>query len=660
VVDGPPPKAPAPAGRSSWRETVADPTVQAVAAYALVAIAAAIAAYFTIFSEFAPYDDEGTLLVTLQSFAHGGVLYRDIYSEYGPFYYELFGGLFALTGHAVTNDISRTITVVVWVATSLLFGIGAQRLTGRLALGIVSMGAAFGALGVLANEPMHPQGLCVLLLGALFLLLCFEPTRRVGWAGAGCGAIVAALFLTKVNLGAFAIAAIGLAAAWTLPALHRRRWIRLPVIAAFLALPLLITGRDLDVTWTRELMGLELLAMVALLIAAWPQRARPEEANLPLSRWLLAAAAAFAVTLIAILAIIVVTGPSPADVWDGLIVQAMRVRDVLISQFNFTPAALDWGIAAVLAAFLVVRLRLGAGDRPSIWSAVLRFVAGLTILLSVTRITPISVGPSAGNQDTLALLLAWVAVLPPAAVRESQYRRFLRLALTALAVTEMLQVYPVAGSQVGIAAVTFVPIGAICLADGLTALRFWEEAGGGRHSARLAVVVSAVTIALAGMFILDTMLRPAASTAIAYHEFPALPFAGATALHLEPQRVETYAALVEEIENRECTTFIGYPNINSLYLWTGIEPPVPAAPGAWIKALDDEQQQRVVDQLKASPRPCAIIDQTIADAWLNGTPAPDRPLVNYIHEAFVPVKTIGEFEFALPKSRASSSPGEGP
>ena len=70
---------------------------------------AAVAAYLALFTQFAGYDDEGTLLVTLKAFAHGDILYRDIYSAYGPFYYELFGGLFALTGHAVTTDASRSI-----------------------------------------------------------------------------------------------------------------------------------------------------------------------------------------------------------------------------------------------------------------------------------------------------------------------------------------------------------------------------------------------------------------------------------------------------------------------------------------------------------------------------------------------------------------------
>ena len=82
-----------------------------------------IAAYFGIFSEFAPYDDEGTLLITLKAFVHGDALYSEIWSVYGPFYYELFGGFFKLFGLSVTTDASRTIVLVLWVGTSLLFGV---------------------------------------------------------------------------------------------------------------------------------------------------------------------------------------------------------------------------------------------------------------------------------------------------------------------------------------------------------------------------------------------------------------------------------------------------------------------------------------------------------------------------------------------------------
>jgi hypothetical protein len=651
LVDGATPKPPTVATDNGWRTTLTDPTVVAVVVYAAVAIVAAVAAYLTIFTGFAPYDDEGTLLVTLNAFAHGDVLYRDIYSPYGPFYYEIFGGLFALTGHAVDTDTSRSIVVLLWVGTSLLFGLAAQRLTGYLALGVTGMLAAFAALFVLAGEPMHPQGLCVALLGAFALLTVTEPGRRVGWAGAGAGALLAALTLTKVNLGVFAIAAVVLAAVLVAGPLYRRPWLRWPVLAAFLAMPLLVTARDLTTGWTRELMVLELLAMLALVVAAWPLRPRRDEDDGILSRWLLAAVAGFGVAFALILVAILLTGPSPAEIYDGVITQAVRVRDVLVTQFPFPPAALDWGVGALAAAALTVRLRSGGDGTPTIWPGVLRAAAGLAILFTVAHIVPVALNPSSGNPDALPMLLAWVAAIPPAGVRESAYKRFLRILLPALAIAETLQVYPVAGSQMGIAALTFVPVGALCLADALTSLRAWSLARGGLAPERLGAVVGIVTVALAGLFVLDTTLRPAANAAVAYHDQQALPFPGATALHLPQADVETYVGLVDQLHRHHCTAFAGYPNINSLYLWSGIESPPPQAPGAWINALDSDQQQRVVDALRASPRPCAIRSQARAENWLHGNPPPDRPLVNYLLNDFASVAQVGEFEFALPKGR---------
>ena len=74
------------------------PTALAALAYGLVAIAAAVTAFFVLFNQFAFYDDEGTLLVAVQAFADGQALYRDIYAAYGPFFFDVFGGFFALTG----------------------------------------------------------------------------------------------------------------------------------------------------------------------------------------------------------------------------------------------------------------------------------------------------------------------------------------------------------------------------------------------------------------------------------------------------------------------------------------------------------------------------------------------------------------------------------
>lgn len=635
---------------SGWRATVKDPALVAVGLYGLTAAIAAVTAYFALFTQFAPYDDEGTVLVSLQAFANGHDLYSEIYSPYGPFYFELFGGLLALTGVDVTTELSRSMVVCLWVGTALCFGLAAQRLTGSLALGLTGMIVAFASLFALQGEPMHPQGICVLILGALALLLVREPSR-LRLVGAACGALLAALLMTKANLGGYAVAATALAAVWVCGPLYRLAPLRWLVTAAFAAMPLLITAQDLGTEWVRELMLLEVLAIAAVLIAALPLRADGGE-DRSLSRWLAACAGGFVVAMVAILAGALAAGSSPADLYDGIVVQAMRVRDVLVTEFPFPTAALDWGIAAVAGAALTAWLRSPRAGRPALWPGLLRALAGLAIFFTITRLAPISLNPAAENPDVVAMLLAWVAVVPPAGTVEGPYKRFVRLLFPAMAVALTLQVYPVAGSQMSIAAVAFVPVGALCLADALTSLRAWSEARGGRAPQQLGIAVTVIGVALVAEFALAGMLRPAASQITAYRNQEALPLKGAGAMHLPEGDVQTYAGLVDLIERHRCTTFAGYPNINSLYLWTGIEPPPPAAPGAWIKAVEGKQQQMAVDAMRASPRPCAILSQARADLWLRGEPPPDRPLVNYLLNDFRTVAEVGEFQFALPKRAA--------
>lgn len=644
-----PTRPPAAAARPGRRETLDDPAVRAIALYALIAIAAAVAAYFALFTQFAPYDDEGTLLVTLKAFAHGDTLYSDVYTPYGPFYYELFGGLLALSGVDVTTDLSRSTVLVLWIVTALLYGLAAQRLSGRLLFGGAAMIAAFGSLYALANEPMHPQILCVLLLGAFTLLAVAGPTRRLAWAGAAAGALLAALTLTKLNLGVFAVAAVVLAAVLTYEPLQRRRWLRWPVVAAFVAMPLALMARDLDLNWVRNLMALETLAAIAIVIAAWPARPRPGEEDRGAGRWLLAAAAGFVVAFLAIGLAIVANGSSPGDAYDGMVTEAMRVRDVNLTEFPQPGAAVDWALAAVAAAALCVRLRPnGGGGAPSVWPGLLRAAAGLAIWFTVARIAPFSFNPAAGNPDSLPVALAWVAALPPAGAAEPTYKRFVRVLLPALAVAQTLQVYPVAGSQMSIAAVTFVPVGALCLADALSSLRAWSAARGADAPTRLAAVVGVVLVSLVALLGLDAIARPAATGAVVYRDQQALSFPGAGQLRLAPEEADTYERLVDLLHRYRCSDFVGYPNIDSFYLWAGIDPPPPQAPGAWVNALDSERQQRVVDELRAAPRPCAIRSDARAENWLRGAPPPDRPLARYVLDEFRSVEQVGEFEFLLP------------
>ncbi|TMA76925.1 MAG: hypothetical protein E6J72_16525, partial [Deltaproteobacteria bacterium] len=81
-------------------------------AVAIATAGTAVLGYFSIFSIFIPWDDEGYMLVSLRAYTAGGVLYRDVFTQYGPFYYELVGNVLRTIGHPVTMDDGRLFTLV--------------------------------------------------------------------------------------------------------------------------------------------------------------------------------------------------------------------------------------------------------------------------------------------------------------------------------------------------------------------------------------------------------------------------------------------------------------------------------------------------------------------------------------------------------------------
>lgn len=635
----------------------ADPLVTSIVVYAVVSLIAVIAAYFAIFNKFATYDDEGTLLITLKSFVHGDPLYKEIWSVYGPFYYELFGGFFKLFGITISADAGRSIVIVLWVGTSLLVGITGQKLTGRLAIGLVAMISAFAALFILTAEPMHPQGLCVVLLASIVLVAVLGGKRRSLLTGAGFGALLAALLLTKINLGIFAIAAFALAAVLTVEPLHRRGWLRWLVIIGFLAIPAVVLERDFKLSWVREFLLLETFTMIAVLIASRPLWPAPREDDDGSMRWILAAIGGFIVAFVVILAIIVATGPSPKDVYDGTVKDAFGIRDVLTGTFTFpVNAAVEWGIGAIVGAALAPRLHLSGEDgKPSIWPGILRAGAGLTILFSVASIAPIGFNPAAGNPVVWAMVFSWVAVLPPSGRLEPPHRRMLRVFIPLLALAESLQVYPVPGSQVGIAAFSFAIVGAICLNDSITELRAWSAARGSTSLSNYGAVIGVLSVALPTLFVLNALILPGATNAYQYRSEKKIGLPGAELIHVPAEQAEQYEQLVRLIHEHKCTTLVGYPSINAFYFWSELEAPRPTLPNAWVYALNEEQQAQALRELKASPRPCAIRNEGIAAAYLKGLPPPDKPLVNYVLNEFEPAYEVGEYIFELPKSSATES-----
>jgi hypothetical protein len=249
------------------------------------------------------------------------------------------------------------------------------------------------------------------------------------------------------------------------------------------------------------------------------------------------------------------------------------------------------------------------------------------------------------------LALAWVAALRPRGVVDAPAMSFARVLLPLLAVAMTLQAYPVEGTQVLAAATMFVPVGAICLADGIAALRAWAQERPAVDSSGVSFALTIVAVVVCVRFVYGGVLAPGINDAIAYRDLEPVPFSGAHRLHLSHEQIAPLQRIVQLTGLSGCTALVGLPSTNSLYLWTGLRPPKPTLPSAWMTQLDDARQQRVVDQMRRSSRPCAVRNDTRASGWMNGRPLPDSPLVRYITDEFRSVETVGEYQFLLPRKR---------
>ena len=142
-------------------------------AYLLVLMGTALTAYWKMFSQFAPYDDSGFFINSIRLFSQGHVLYDRVWTDYGPFSYEVWGTVFGVIGNAVSTDSARLATIVVWLLTSLLLGVSCQRLTGRLVIGVAVQILSFTLLSALTAEPMHASGVACALLAIAVATVSF-------------------------------------------------------------------------------------------------------------------------------------------------------------------------------------------------------------------------------------------------------------------------------------------------------------------------------------------------------------------------------------------------------------------------------------------------------------------------------------------------------
>ena len=182
----------------------------------MVALLAGPLAFYAFFTGFQEYDDEGYLLISLREYARGGALYDEVYSQYGPAYFQLVTGLFRVAGLAFAHTQGRAVALALVIATAILCAVATWRLSRSLVIALAAELLVVQALLPSRAEPLHPGALLALLLGGLILVAtCLDGPRWRVAAGFG-GVLLATMLLMKVNVGLFA--AVGIAGALPPPA----------------------------------------------------------------------------------------------------------------------------------------------------------------------------------------------------------------------------------------------------------------------------------------------------------------------------------------------------------------------------------------------------------------------------------------------------------
>jgi hypothetical protein len=587
--------------------------------------------YLLMFIGFTTYDDEGFMLISLRAYLSGQALYDKVVVQYGPFYYEFFG-IFGALGVPFDNDSGRLVTLAVWVALSLLAGVSVFVFTQNLGLGLATQLITFANTSLTA-EPMHPGGLISLMVIGIGAVALISAGRRFGrWPFLIIGALAAALVLTKINVGAFAALSIAFACVLTFPFLARIWLLRVVAAALLMAVPFLLMKQDLGQAWAQRFAFHVVLCTLALTLATSSSEPDPDRRPSEIG-WLFTGGAVLAIVVIAIA---LLKGNTPTDLVNGLIINPTKQLVVYAAPFGISTTAMLWDAVGLAGALFWARYRARGLPSNIVLEGVVRVFAGLVILFMATgslHVPGLVNVTSLNSQLVISNALAWVLAAPRATPEGYAKLDFARALLPAIAVMQSLHVYPVPGSQFAWAALPLIPIGAICVADGLVQLDLT------RVRQQLASLLVFFTFAVS--WIPQTWRDTRAN----YASSVSLGLPGATLVRVTPEEASILRQLAQTIRDN-CDNFISVPGLDSFYIWDQFEPPTPLPTRFIWLAGDVPRLQALIKSSDRINRLCVVENSYLIYAWSRGRTA-TGPLDVYIRNGFVPIYEVHHYSILV-------------
>ena len=611
---------------------------------ALLFAAVAIAyAFFIIFSQ-KTGNDEGYLMVTLQSFFAGNPLYDTVFTQYGPFYYIYEWLVHTAFFLPITHDVTRLLCIIHWLIAALVLGITGGVMMRSALAGVFVFMQGIVHLTLIANEPGHPQELVVVLL-ALGVLAGATGINRLGIL-ISLGVIGAALACTKVNVGAFFCFAI--LAAMQIHAAGRFTrgvWIWLPIGISSL-LPFILMRRHLAQAWCLNYALTAAATIVVALIVAVRFSHRGSiglKSFFQFTGFFLVFAAVF-------LGVAYLNGSTLYGLLDGLVLTPLKMPSIALLPKHVHAGALLNTLIAVGAA--IAALSCARSEKAQTILVAAKGLFGLTGSLVLV-----------GNADIQFDFLfpwIWLVMIPSQSNHDREISEtFPRVFLCLAAAWQGLQAYPIAGTQVVIATFLNSIIYTVWLYDALRVaaqkVRFYEQIS--QLTPRSAMMLQVAGIgALLSLFTF-VWCKPFALQRN-YASLTPLDLPGSSLIRLLPEATQSHQALSHYLET-ECDTFITYPGINSYYFWSNKKPPTHLNSTGW-GLFNQNQQEEIRSTLLTHKRSKIVVHKNLLQSWEAGVPPQIKTLVNFVLIECREVNRIEPFIIFEPQAHKEASEHQNP
>ena len=172
-----------------------------------------------------------------------------------------------------------------------------------------------------------------------------------------------------------------------------------------------------------------------------------------------------------------------------------------------------------------------------------------------------------------------------------------------------------------------------------------RRGAGARRGAGWARPVGAVLALAAVALVAATVRTTGQRLEAAYAAGVPLGLPGTEGIRVRPGQARLYRVLATTLAAR-CRTFVTMPGLNSLHLFSGVDPPSARNTTLWVALLSAAQQTEVADRLARVDAPVCAVSKP--DAAFDGR---DTPLIRYIRREFVTEFTVGDYAFMMRRAR---------